>query len=97
MALASTPICCIALICSIDAPCKAKTPTFIAELPLFQKPPLTISKSPQKFESQYRQVILKLIVGHLSPVVVPFNFFVFDKRLKNVVAQRFAHQFTLIS
>ncbi len=64
--------------------------------PLFQKPPYHLQES-LKFESQYRQVILKLIAGHLSPVVVPFNFLVFDKRLKNVVAQCFANQFTLIS
>ena len=47
------------------------------------------------FRSQDRQVLLKLVLSHLSPVLVPLDLLVLDESIKYMVAQGFSHQITL--
>jgi len=46
------------------------------------------------FYSQDWQIALKLVFGYLAPVLVPFDFFILDESIKNMVAKGFFHEFT---
>jgi len=52
---------------------------------------------PTVSNSEDRQVFLKLIVGHLSPIPVPLDSLVFDEGIENVVAEGLSHDLTPLS
>jgi hypothetical protein len=46
--------------------------------------------------SQYGQILFNFVCTHMGLVVVPFNLFVFDEFIENMIPQNFSDQLTFL-